>query len=540
MTTPDHGQSAASYSRYSSDNQRETSIEDQERLQDRRAQIDGLHLVARFSDREISAAIPTLHRPGGRRLLEAARRGEFEVLLIEALDRCWHDIVDQEQTIRGLEFAGIRIVGISDGYDSRQEDREFARVVRGGANQQYLRDLAKKTHRGLTGQVCRGGHAGGLSYGYRSIDGGRVRKLEIDDGQAPWVLWVFARYADGWSCQRIAAELNRRRVPTGRGGTWAVSALYGSPDKGSGVLNNEVYVGRYIWNRSKWVTNPDSHKRIRLARPRDEWIVEQRPELRIVSDDLWQAAQQRMHATRLAGGSRGKGARPRTLFGGLLRCGVCGGAVVAVSASAYGCAAHKDRGEVVCAGVRVGRRATDVRLLAVIREELLAPAAVVELRRQVDILFSAHAKGADAESSRLRGDLAAVVRQVEHLIDAIAAGGHSDALIGRLSELEAQRAHLVKRIAGQQRTAMPAIDDLMARYRRHLANLEGALQADPERSRQALIDYFGAVTIDQAPDGTWATFQADPGRLLLAVAGDSGFGCGGAILLPESRRIRLI
>jgi len=81
-----------------------------------------------------------------------------------------------------------------------------------------------------------------------------------------------------------------------------VSALYGSPNKGSGVLNNELYVGRYFWNRSKWIKNPDTGKRERFIRPDNEWQSVLRPELRIVEDELWQVVRDRMSSPRRTGG----------------------------------------------------------------------------------------------------------------------------------------------------------------------------------------------------------------------------------------------
>ncbi len=527
---------AATYSRYSSDNQRETSIEDQQRGQSFRAKSEGWPIVAQFADYETSAAIPMARREGGRAMLAAAMRGDFQVLLIEGLDRCWRDIVDQEQTLRRLEFAGIRIIGVSDGYDSAHEDRELQRGVRGVLNQQYLRDLSKKTHRGLTGQIIRGGFGGGLSYGYTTIEQGRVRALAIDEAQAAWVRWIFDRYAEGLSCQRIAAELNRQGVRTGRGGTWCVSALYGSPGKGSGILNNELYNGQYIWNRSRWIKDPDTGKRIRQVRPESEWMIEARPELRIVSDEQWQAVRTRMGGSRLETGGRGKGAQPRTLLGGLLKCGKCGGAVVAVSAREYGCAAHKDRGAAVCSGVRMGRQHTDTRLMATLREDLLAPDAVIELRQIVQQLLDEARQAAKRDDTR--GQIADADREIARLVDAIARMGHSDALAGRLKEAEGKRAALQ---AKPKPVAVPAgkIDDVMARYKRQLANIEEALKSEPAKARPALASHFGKITIEEDTSGIWAAFATSPSALLIKALGDSGVGCGGAHPHPESRRIRL-
>lgn len=519
---------AASYSRYSSDNQRDTSIEDQQRLTDARAAAEAWPMVARFADSEISASTPMALRDDGKRMLAAAARGEFEVLLIEALDRCWRDIVDQERSIRRLEHIGIRIIGLGDGYDTRHDDRELSRGVRGLINQEFLRQLAKKTHRGLTGQVFRGGHAGGLSYGYRSIDAGAIHRLEIDEDQAPWVRWIFEHYAAGWSCQKIAAELNVLGVKTGRGGTWAVSALYGCPNKGSGVLNNELYVGRYVWNRSQWRKDPDTGKRLRTIRPPEEWLIEDRPELRILDVDLWQAVRDRMNGTRLANGGKGKGARPKTLLGGLMTCSKCGGAIIAVSGRDYGCAAHKDRGPAVCTGTRVRRKATDLRLLAVVREDLLSQSAVIELRDQVEALLDAQRKAAAGAAGSAKAALGEVTREIDRLVDAIGAMGHSTALTERLKDAEARLAKLASETA--RKPAAPIkIDDLMARYRRQLLALETALQAEPERARAALHEYFGDIVVEETGAQAWATFTADPSRLLLRAAGDSGYGCGGRI-----------
>jgi len=217
---------AALYARYSTTNQRETSIADQLAAGRRRCAAEGWGEPLEFTDPEISAATPLGQRPGGRDMLMAAWAGQFQVLVIEALDRAWRDVVDQEQSLRRLEFAGIRILGLVDGYDSQAEHREMYRGMRGLFNQQYLRDIGHKTHRGLVGQLTRGYHAGGLAYGYRSVaDGERGSRLQVDEAQAAIVREIFEHYAAGWSVQRIAHDLNARRVPSQRGGTWAVSAL---------------------------------------------------------------------------------------------------------------------------------------------------------------------------------------------------------------------------------------------------------------------------------------------------------------------------
>jgi len=282
---------------------------------------------------------PFALRPGSKALLADALAGRFDVLIVEGLDRTFRDVGEQEQIVKRLEHRGIRIIGTSDGYDTQARGRKVMRIARGLVNELYLDDLADKTRRGLAGQFGRGLSAGGRSYGYRTEAAGEGRRMVIDETEAERVRWMFERHAEGWSPVSIAHELNRQGVPSPRGGTWAVSAIFGSAQRGLGILNNQLYVGRVLWNRRQWIKDPETGKRRYVERPESEWMVREAPELRIVSDQLWEATRRRIngaHGDAIAKAVKG-GRPPRTLFGGLLVCSACGGAIVAVDARRYAC-----------------------------------------------------------------------------------------------------------------------------------------------------------------------------------------------------------
>lgn len=534
-----------SYARYSSDNQRDTSVEDQLNNGDKRAEREGWPTPLRFSDREVSASIPTHLRPGGRLLMEAVRTGEIDVLIIEALDRCWRDIVDQEQVIREIESLGIRIIGLFDGYDSEREGRELQRVIIGGVNQQYLRDLAKKTHRGLAGQVDRGLSAGGLAYGYRSVVIGLDAKgnplgsrLEIDQEKAAVVRWIYEQYADGRGMPTIAYDLNARRVPSPRGGTWAVSGLYGSPAKGTGILSNELYTGRYTWNRSKWVKDSRGVRK-RIERPRSEWKTSDRPELRIVPDDLWLAVRARLATPTREAGSRGRGKRPTTLLGGLMRCGICGGPVTATTRDSYGCSVAKNRGTSVCAGLSVYREVVETRLMAYLRETLLAPAAVAKLQKLVRDHLRQQVRTAESTRHASGERRQELTREIVNLTAAVAAMGLSMALADRLRAAEAELSALNAPVPDHG-AVLRAIPDVMARYRRMLADLPGTLKREPERARKAIADMLGPVRLVADDGGLWAVMDSSPGLLMVAGLEIPKNGSGGSIAkVATTTRIRL-
>ena len=513
---------AAIYARYSTDKQSESSLGDQFRVCEARAVTEGLSISARHGDNGVSGSTPVAQRAAGRALLADAMAGRIEVVLVESLDRLSRDQVELERTVRRLEHRGVRIIGVSDGYDSAAAGRKVIRAVRGIVAELYLDDLRAKTHRGLSGKMLAGYSAGGRSYGYRSEHDGTGHRLIVDPAQAEWVRWIFERYAqDWWSVQKIAAELNRQQVPAPRSGTWAASCIYGSSKQGTGLLNNELYAGKMIWNRRQWVKDPDTGRRQKIERPREEWQVRDCPELRIIDPDLWSLARKRMDNPRRTGGGSGGGAPNRTLFGGLLRCGICGGAVIAVSARAYGCVTRKDRGAVVCRGVHAPRGETDKRLLGMVREELLSPEALAELQSAIAELKAA--RNADRrQTERQRAARSQELdREVANLLDVMAAAGPLPALVARLQAAEAERAGL-REAPGVPEDGAEEIEvaSAIAAYRRQLLELERVLETDRDRARRLLAEIVGRVDIVKDDDGhVYAEVETEtPARLLVAGA----------------------
>ncbi len=519
------------YARYSTDRQGENSIEGQTAVCRELADREGWTVVQTFEDRAMSGADP--RRSGYNALLEAGRAGRYDLIVVEEVSRLWRAQGEQWRCVEELEMLGLHVVGVRDGVDTRRDGFELLLAVQGAMNARARKEAAWRTHRGQTTAVANGKHAGGIAYGYRSVvTGTNARgepdgyRLVIDDDRARWVRHIHERYAAGASVQKIVHELNAQGVPSPRGSSWAVSAIYGSPAKGTGILNNELYTGRYIWNRSKWIKDPRTGKRRRVERPAAEWRVMEREDLRIVPADTWQAVRRRMGTPSLQGGSRGRGGKPTSLFGGLMKCGICGGAVIAISQYVYGCAARKDRGPTICAGLHVKRVTTDQRLLSTLRDELASPAAIADLRAELRRLQQTQ----DDPAARL-GQLD---REIRNLAEAIAASGYIPELRQRLAAATEQR--------DQLRRTPPAadIDHLVAAYRQSLLDLPTVLARDIGEARTALKEVLGEIRLIPEEKEVWAKLTTRPDRLLLAAgAGVSGSGSGGLITHPEYRvRVR--
>jgi DNA invertase Pin-like site-specific DNA recombinase len=283
---------AAIYARFSTSMQSERSIEDQVRLCAERAHADGMTVLDTFTDMALSGA--SMHRPGLQALLDRAKRDEIEVVLIEALDRISRDQADIAAIFKQLAFRGVRIITLAEG-----EISELHVGLKGTMNQLFLKDLAAKTRRGLRGRVEAGRSGGGNAYGYdvvRPLDtaGEPVRgERAINSKESQIVRRIFEEYAEGKSPKSIVKGLNADCIPGPRGKLWRDTAIRGHRQRGTGILNNELYVGRLVWNRLRYVKDPESGKRVSRMNPPESWITTDVPDLRIISDDLWARVKRR-------------------------------------------------------------------------------------------------------------------------------------------------------------------------------------------------------------------------------------------------------
>jgi len=313
----------AIYARYSSDNQRDASIADQLRICREFAARQGWTVAQEFTDHAISGA--TLLRSGFQALMRDALNRRFDVVLAESLDRFSRDQEDTAGLFKRLTFAGVNIVTLAEG------DITHLHIgFKGTMNALFLKDLAEKTRRGLRGRVENGKAGGGLSYGYRvvrTMSGATVTtgEREVEPTEAAVVERIFRDFIAGQSPKQIAKMLNREGVAGPFGGKWSPSTIYGNAKRGTGILNNELYIGRMVWNRLRYVKNPDTGKRVSRLNPSSEWIATDVPYLQMIPGELWSAAKERQAHTGRAIASTGKLAaanRPRYLFSGLTRC-VC-------------------------------------------------------------------------------------------------------------------------------------------------------------------------------------------------------------------------
>jgi DNA invertase Pin-like site-specific DNA recombinase len=381
---------AALYARYSTDGQSDASVEDQFRVCVRISEREGFVVSAHFEDRGISGG--TSRRPGYQAMLEAARRHEFDVILAEDLKRLWREQAEQWRCIKELLDLGICIITAS-GIDSRQSNFEVIASVIGAAAELDRKEASYRTRRGLEGVAVAGRHAGGRAYGYIPVRESSTGQIEINESEASVVRRIFQMYADGKSPRNIAALLNSEGVlspgaswawkisgPTGRRRSkWVASAIHGDVKRGSGILNNERYIGHIIWGRVRYRRGAaDSRKRsVHVADP-SQWIERQDERFRIVPQELWDRVKRRQKSMAASWSAvRRRGRPPATLLAGILVCESCGSRFVAINEHYYACASNRNGGMAACSNTaRVSRNRTEKAILAEIEAEILSDEAV--------------------------------------------------------------------------------------------------------------------------------------------------------------------
>jgi site-specific DNA recombinase len=481
---------AAIYARYSSDLQREASIEDQNRICREHAAREGWSVYKYYSDHGISGA--SLIRPGIQKLLQDALEGRFGIVITESLDRLSRDQEDIAHIFKRISFAGGRIVTLSEG-----EINELHIGLKWTMGALYLKDLADKTRRGLRGRVEAGKSGGGNSYGYDVVRGlgpdGQplTGERRVNAGEAAVVRRIFEEYAAGISPRAIAKRLNAERVPGPSGGTWGPSTIHGNRQRGTGILNNELYIGRLVWNRLRYVKDPETGKRVSRLNPDSGWIVQDVAGLRIVDQELWARVKTRQGALEAGRGSGDAPGywdrrRPRYLFTGLMRCAVCGGGIVHFNKVYVGCANARNKG--TCDNRATMRRdALETAVLDGLQNRLMEPARTrifcEEYARAMNRLHAEH----NAQRTADAGALSRTERDLGRLVQALLDGVPASAVREKMAELEARRDALRCRLAASEDNGIRLHPNMAEYYRTQIADLRAALTEAGGRMQAAEI-----------------------------------------------------
>lgn len=552
----------AIYARYSSDLQKETSIEDQVRNCRQAAKQRNWTVLEAMvcADRGISASSLRGRLQLARLLdLASSKPRPFDYLLVDDTSRLSRNKIDQLQIIEDFRAVGVNILFVSQSIDTADEQaNDVVLPIHGIVDSLYLKELAKKTKRGMAGQVLNNYNPGGRLYGYsyRRVEdpsgvidkkSGSVRcigtEISVDPDQAKHVLTVFRLYDTGCGYKEIANYLNERVVePPGAPRqsrqrphlkpTWCPTAI-------RAMLRNPHFNGDWTWNKHKWYTNRRTGKRAYRLRPKEEWVIAQRPDLKIVPDELWQRVQERVERNRR---KLQKGKKPGTqhLLTGFLKCGTCGSNMILVSAgrknAEYVCTLHWHRGPSACPNTyKVKQSEVEAKVLQAITEQLAQPYILGRIIARVGQLMSEHDATAGERLELLKQDRDRLNGEINNLAEFIARNGDRSGILQekideRMAQIEQiERQLLSEQEGAPQRRIDKSPDEIAARLRL----LPELAKTDVAEARVELHRTVDAIKMTPRDEEGKRFFDAEGKMKLQGILGDTRI----ATLLGSGDRI---
>lgn len=443
---------AVIYARYSSDSQREESIEGQLRECKEYAERNGITVLSAYIDRALSAK--TDNRPEFQRMIKDSAKGLFDIVLVWKLDRFARNRYDSAHYKAILKKNGAKVVSAKEAIAEDSTGILLESLLEGYA-EFYSVELSEKIHRGQKENALKGlNNGGGIPLGYLL---GKDQRLEVDPITAPLVVEIFSRYAEGETIRAIVDSLNERGLQTKRNKPYTMSSF-------NSILKNRKYIGEYKYQ--------------------DVVIPGGVPS--IVPQELFDRVQARMEKNKRAPAM--SKADEKFLLTTKLFCGKCGRLMVGESGTSHtgkkhyyykcgsakrktGCtkkAVKKDWIENLVVG-RTMRMIFDDRTLAAIAEMVLE----VQSRESTSLPV-------------LKRQLAQAEQGIENMLNAIQQGLFTSSTKHRLEELEATKERLTVSIL-QEELKKPHLTKEQILF---FLNRFRAIDISKPEQRQHLIDSF--------------------------------------------------
>jgi site-specific DNA recombinase len=304
---------------------------------------------------------------------------------------------------------------------------------------------------------------------------------------------------------------------------------HGNGRRGNGLIRNELYVGRLVWNKVGMVKDPDTGKRVSRPNPRDTWHVVDVPELAIVPVELFEAAQRRIAAREGVRPERQR--RARHLLTGLLRCAACGSGMSTYGKDKAGrkrlrCTRDAESG--TCPDPKTFYLDTiESAVLSALREELRQPEVITEFVRTYHEERKRLASRQGKRRTALQRRLAEVNRETARVVDNIAKGCGDPVALGRRTfelrdEREAIEAELA--VVETETVVLELHPAALARYEEMIGRLQQAIAKGVASGNceyaEAIRDLVESVTVRPGDA---------PGRVEVEIAGTLA-----ALLGPEA------
>lgn len=447
------------YARYSSDNQREESIEGQLRECKAYAEHNNITIIGTYIDRAMSAK--TDNRPDFQKMIKDSEKGQFDIVIVWKLDRFSRDRYDSAYYKHRLKKNSVRVLSATENIAEGPEGVLLESILEGMA-EYYSKELAIKVKRGLTENALKCKYNGGtVTYGYYIDDN---QNFQIDPDAATVVVEIFTRYAEGSTMKEIVDYLNNKGIKAVRVKTSSTKPI--GLNFVSNLLHNRRYIGEYSYD--------------------DIIIADGIPA--IVSQELFDRVQERMANNKKAPAKHK--AEDDYLLTTKLFCGTCKAFMVGESGTSrnkqvyhyYRCVNTKKKKNCTAKRKTIKKTAIENAVVNAVMEKLMDDAFLEYL---ADMAFELQGKES-SELPLMRKQLLDCESGINNVVNAIQSGVLNDALKQRLNELEVTKKELEASIAIEEikKPSLTREQILYWLYRFRKLNVT------QREARQKLIDSF--------------------------------------------------
>jgi site-specific DNA recombinase len=470
---------AVIYARYSSDQQREESVDAQIRACSYYAQREGLDVVGQYVDRAKSGMYHVERRTGYADMLAAASRREFDTIIVHSLSRFGRNTTRALDDIDRLKSYGVRVVSVRETLEQSPEGQLMLTII-AGMNEYFSLNLAKEVRKGQLENVYQGRSTGGKPlFGY-----GLTSDLHytINETEAVGVRLAFARFLAGDGYLEIARALNDMGLHPRSGQPFGRNSIYS-------MLTNQRYIGNAYYGRQR------NNHGARGNRQEDMVVVEGVCPA-IIDKTTWERVQLKM-ADRKANVKSSAEVKELYILTGKLYCGLCGSKLVGASRKGNG-------GIYRYYKCNRKERVRDCDLPAIRKDKIEA-----EVIAQLSAVFAdeekidAWARALLSSMGQDNGIVAAleknvkdIDRRIENVIEAISEGVGVARMKVKLADLEQQRETVLQQIAATKTTHELTLDEVKD-YVRHFLDLKNLTPAQQREIIQAYV-----TRIDVYPDDT--------------------------------------
>lgn len=482
---------AVIYARFSSDLQREESIEAQVRACSDYIANKKWVLTNTYIDRAISARSD--QRPEFQRMIADAKLHKFDFVVIHKLDRFSRDRYDHAFYKRELKLAGVRLISVLENLDDSPESVVLESVLE-GFSEYYSRNLGREVMKGLKENALQCKHTGGVPpLGY---DVGADGKYIINDREAVAVRYIFEAYLSGDGYDSIARWLSTNGIRGKRGGVIAKNSLHD-------ILCNEKYTGTFVYNRST-AKDAAGRRNGHSNKSNDEIIRIEGGIPAIITKEIYNKAMDKMQKNK-SGTHR---AKEPYLLSGILFCGKCDSAMVGssrgnprtpteITKKYYQCNRKGRTHECDCQAVN---RDVIENVVLTYLEKIADSKTIGDICTWVSENVKLYKKTSADKLKEVKKELAAVSRDVEKLLDKIIDGLDSEAARQRLAGLEARKLHLEVQVTDLQVFAETTTGATKAEIKKYLSQLK-KIKSLTREQQAAVIKQFVSRIEYYPPDG---------------------------------------